>query len=67
MPFPSVYKEFLTNTAVAWFTAGVISPIFTGNLDQRDAITSFISVTMCIVFLVVARNIEKKNKYDKSK
>ena len=26
---PKVYSEFFTNLAVAWFSAGVISPFFT--------------------------------------
>lgn len=55
---PTVYKDFLTNTSVAWFTAGVITPIFVENITRRDLLNSIISITMFVVFLIVARLLE---------
>lgn len=58
MSTPTVYKEFLTNTSVAWFTAGVITPIFVENITRRDLLNSIIAIIMFVVFLRVARVLE---------
>ena len=59
---PTVYKDFLTNTSVAWFTAGVITPIFVEKITRRDLLNSVISITMFVIFLIVARFLETNEK-----
>ena len=59
---PTVYKDFLTNTSVAWFTAGVITPIFVEKITRRDLLNSVISITIFVIFLIVARFLETNEK-----
>ncbi len=57
-----VYRDFLTNTSVAWFTAGVITPIFIEKISKRDLLNSIIAIIMFVVFLRVARVLETNEK-----
>jgi len=57
-----VYREFYTNGAVAWFTAGVISPLFISKLEARILIASAISVIASFVFLRLAIDHGMENK-----
>lgn len=65
MSNPTVYKDFLTNASVAWFTAGVITPIFVENISRRDLLNSLIAIVMFVVFLRVARVLETKELKNK--
>lgn len=65
MSNPTVYKDFLTNASVAWFTAGVITPIFIENISRRDLLNSLIAIVMFVVFLRVARVLETKELKNK--
>lgn len=58
---PKVLVEFLTNSAVAWFTAGVIAPIFTLSLKPESLITSSVAILAAFWSLKQA---EKLNKHD---
>ncbi len=60
----TVYKDFLTNASVAWFTAGVITPLFMSSPNKKDFVNSLISVTMFILFLQLARAVERKREND---
>lgn len=42
-------SEFLNMIAAAWFTAGIITPIFTSNIDIRPLL--FISFMGTLLFL----------------
>lgn len=39
-----VYSEFFTNGAVAWFSAGVIAPLFAKPLGIKGLLGSFMSI-----------------------
>lgn len=49
-----VYAEFFTNTAVAWFTAGIITPIFTRTFDETTIILELIAMLATMLFLYFA-------------
>ena len=49
-----VYSEFLTNLAVAWFSAGIIAPLFTPGVGIYKAIYSIIAVIACFISLRLA-------------
>ncbi|PJE68989.1 hypothetical protein COU96_02250 [Candidatus Shapirobacteria bacterium CG10_big_fil_rev_8_21_14_0_10_38_14] len=46
-----VYSEFFTNGAVAWFSAGVIAPLFTKKLSLKEILASLIAIISCFLFL----------------
>lgn len=53
-----VYSEFLTNLAVAWFSAGIIAPLFNPapGLSKFSAslvavVTSLISLKLAVLFI----------------
>lgn len=56
----TVEKDFLTNTAVAWFSAGVIVPFLTPNLDG-DIFTMILSGILTLGFLNMAKYSESRN------
>jgi len=49
-----VYSEFLTNLAVAWFSAGVIAPLFTQNRGWMGILNSMIALVASLVSLKLA-------------
>lgn len=49
-----VYSEFFTNGAVAWFSAGVIAPLFAKQIGVRELLASVIAILFCFVFLKLA-------------
>ena len=52
-----VYSDFLTNTAVAWFSAGVIAPLFYPAEITQGAfrsLASLIAIIGCIASLRLA-------------
>jgi len=49
-----VYSEFLTNLAVAWFSAGVIAPLFTPLNDLLKFSNSLLSMVACLLSLRLA-------------
>lgn len=57
----TVNKDFFTNVAVAWFSAGVIAPFLFPTSDNNRLFTISISVIMTLGFLSIARFYEFKN------
>ncbi len=57
----TVSKDFYTNVAVAWFSAGVIAPFFVANPNYGGIFTTILSVTISLGFLSFARIAEKNN------
>lgn len=57
-----VYSEFLTNAAVAWFSAGVIAPLFTKALGAKELLASIISIIACLAFLRLATVFGKEER-----
>jgi hypothetical protein len=55
-----VYIDFLTNLAVAWFSAGVIVPLFTPAFGAYKAYTSIVAIVGCLVSLKLAVVFSKK-------
>jgi hypothetical protein len=55
-----IYKDFLTNLAVAWFSAGIIAPLLTPSLGIFKLTGSFIAVFGCIISLQLAIIFTKK-------
>jgi len=49
-----VYSEFLTNLAVAWFSAGVIAPLFTPLSGFLRFFNSLIALIACLFSLRLA-------------
>jgi len=49
-----VYSEFLTNLAVAWFSARVIAPLFTPAAGILKLLASPIAVIGCLLSLRLA-------------
>lgn len=49
-----VYSEFLTNLAVAWFSAGVIAPLLTPVVGILRFSGSLIAVVSCLLSLRLA-------------
>lgn len=49
-----IYSGFLTNLAVAWYTAGVITPIFTFT-DSDFARTLFLGVSGGVISFICLR------------
>jgi len=55
-----IYKEFFVNGSVAWFTAGIVAPLFVSNINIRSLIASLISVLLSFIFLRIAVTIRKQ-------
>lgn len=55
-----VYSAFFTNTAVAWFTAGVVTPIFTGLTSDKVLSLGTIAVIATLFFLNLATDFAKR-------
>lgn len=49
-----VYSEFLTNLAVAWFSAGVIAPLFAPAAGILKFSGSLIAISACLLSLRLA-------------
>ena len=49
-----VYSDFLTNIAVAWFSAGIIAPLVTPLSGTPKFSGSFIGIIGCIISLRLA-------------
>lgn len=55
-------SEIIGNISVAWFSAGVIAPLFTRNLNSIEYTTFFIvSLAMSGSFFVISLNIIENN------
>ncbi|MBI3385383.1 hypothetical protein HY030_04285 [Candidatus Gottesmanbacteria bacterium] len=63
----AVYKEFFTSAAVAWFSAGIIAPLFTKTLGFKEITSSIVSVISCLIFLKIAILIVEKEKQYESR
>ncbi|QQG40892.1 MAG: hypothetical protein HYV37_01040 [Candidatus Levyibacteriota bacterium] len=57
-----VYTEFLTNLAVAWFSAGVIAPLFTPMRGIGQLTGSVLAIIICFVCMQLAVMFEKGTK-----
>ena len=57
-----VYSEFLTNLAVAWFSAGIIAPLFTPAVGIFKLSASLIAIVACIISLRLATLFAKEEK-----
>lgn len=57
---PNVYKDFLTNSAVAWFSAGVITPFLFPSTSNDHLFTITISGIMTLAFISIAKFLELK-------
>jgi len=57
-----VYSEFLTNLAVAWFSAGIIAPLFTPLVSVLRFSNSLASLIACLVSLRLAVLFDKGGK-----
>lgn len=55
----TVEKDFYTNVAVAWFSAGVIAPFLISGFD--NIFTVALSVILSFTFLTIAKFYELKN------
>ena len=55
-----VYSEFLTNLAVAWFSAGVIAPLFTPIKNIFGFLTALIAVLAGLLSLRFAVMLVRK-------
>jgi len=56
-------SEITGNVCVAWFTAGVISPLFTNQIDLASLFfTSGLSVAMTFVFFMISLNLAGRVK-----
>ncbi len=49
-----VYSEFLTNLAVAWFSAGIIAPFFTPAIGIFRFSGSPLAIIACLISLKLA-------------
>ena len=57
-----VYSDFFTNLAVAWFSAGVIAPVFTSSMGLTGFVGSFVSLVACLFSLKFAVSFRKGEK-----
>lgn len=57
-----VYCEFLTNLAVAWFSAGVIAPLFTPPERVFKFLLSLLAVSASLISLKLATLFVKGGK-----
>lgn len=56
-----IYSQFLTNVAVAWFTAGVIAPLINPRGEFNVYITA-LSVLACYLCLRIAIILKREKK-----
>jgi membrane-anchored protein YejM (alkaline phosphatase superfamily) len=52
--------EFFTNTAVAWFTAGVIAPLFNWPKSLAGFLLCFLAILCALAFMAYANYLENK-------
>lgn len=52
--------EFLTNTAVAWFTAGAITPIFSKPNSLLGFLPYLFAILIAGLFMAYANYLEKR-------
>jgi len=57
-----VYTEFLTNLAVAWFSAGVIAPLFTPVRGVLQFLGLIVAMIGCLICLRLAVLIQRGGK-----
>ena len=57
-----VYSDFLTGTAIAWFSAGVITPLFTKRFEIIDLIFAVIGILVAMVSLQIAVEYKRGDK-----
>ena len=57
-----VYVDFLTNLAVAWFTAGIIAPLFTPIGEKMRILSYLMAVSACFISLKLAVFFKKGKK-----
>lgn len=57
----TVFKDFFTNVAVAWFAGGVITPFINRSVQDAYMITS-VSVIMTVGFIFLAKKAEKEKQ-----
>lgn len=54
-----IISEFFTNLAVAWFSAGIIAPLFTPNLYSLNSILiSFVGTVAFIGSAIIFKDIK---------
>ena len=49
-----VYSDFLIGTAIAWFSAGIITPLFTKRFEISDLILALTGIFVAVVSLQIA-------------
>ena len=57
-----VYSDFLTGTAIAWFSAGIITPLFTKRFEIIDLIFAVIGILVAMVSLKIAVEYKRGDK-----
>lgn len=57
-----VYSEFLTGTAIAWFSAGIITPLFTKRFEIIDLIFAVIGIFVAVISLQIAVEYKRGEK-----
>jgi hypothetical protein len=56
-----IYVDFLTNCAVAWFTAGVVGPVFMRQISGEAFSSSLLSLIACFFTLEMAKSFQKND------
>jgi len=54
-----VYSDFLVGTAIAWFSAGIVTPIFTKRFEIIDLIFAMIGILVAVISLQTAVEYKK--------
>jgi hypothetical protein len=49
-----VYSDFLVGTAIAWFSSGIITPLFTKKFDVADLMFAMLGIAVSVVSLQIA-------------
>ncbi|MDP3917590.1 MAG: hypothetical protein Q8Q30_00225 [Candidatus Woesebacteria bacterium] len=57
-----VYSDFLTGTAIAWFSGGIITPIFTKRFEISDLILALTGILVAVISLQIAVEYKKGEK-----
>lgn len=52
-----IYRDFLTNSAVAWFSSGLISPMILGFRDISGLLVSVVSIIISYYLLKLAEEV----------
>lgn len=50
----SVYQDFFTNGAVAWFSSGIVSMLFTRDPFETKILLISLSLSFTLVFIRIA-------------